>query len=104
MTNKKMDIIEIVLKEDLKILLDPEERTYLDSLDDVFKQEIFDLVNNENYIDEIEQLANTIIKKASLLPEEQQRYIKEKCSHRINKLKYPSLSPDVFDVSFPNKK
>lgn len=104
MGNKKIDIIEIALKEDLMISLEPEERTYLDSLDDEFKQEIFDLVNNENYVDEIEKIVDIIIKKASFLPQEQQTYIKEKCSSRINKLKHSDLSTEDYSVNFLSKK
>jgi len=102
--DKKIDILEIILKEDLKILLDDDEKKQLDSLDQEFILELIDLVNNVDYVDEIERIATKIAKKSSLLPIDQQDYIKRKCLERVNSLKKQTILPDSSNVVLVNRK
>lgn len=95
------DMIEIVLKKDLKIPLDDLEEKWLSHIDEQIKNELFDLVNNSVFLDEIKEVIEHIVRKSVTLPKEQQDYIKAKCQERIQKLEFPSLSSKNY--SFTNK-
>ena len=96
--SNKIDLFEVVLKDDLDILLTPAERVYLDEMEDEIKQPIYLLVNNDAFLDQIEDCIEKIIRKASVLSEEEQKYISQKCEERIRNLRYPSLSSESFDI------
>lgn len=89
---RELDIIEIVLKKDLKIPLNELEEKLFNNLDEQIKNDLFDLVNSSSFLDEIENVVENIIKKSYLLPPEEQNYIKTKCNEKIRKLKFPNLS------------
>lgn len=92
MTNRRIDIFEVALKSDLEITLNLEEKNFLDNLDNDLKKEVFSLINNVTYLDEVERLTASIIRQSSTLPVEQQEVIKSKCIEKIAKLKQP-VSP-----------
>lgn len=83
----KLDLIETILKDDLEISLSSEENTLINELDDDIKKEIYDLVKNPMFIDDIELITKSIIFKSHNLSLEQQQYIKTKCEERVKKLK-----------------
>ena len=91
-----LDMIEVVLKKDLKIPLNELEEKCLSNIDEQTKQEIFELVNNCAYLDEIKNLVEHIKKTSLFLSVEEQDYIKTKCEERIQNLEHPSLSTKSF--------
>ena len=96
--NNRIDLFEVILKDDLDISLSPTEKGYLDSLEDEVKEPIYILINSDSFLDQIEGYTKSIIEKSTELPTEEQQYIIRKCKERIRHLKYPSLPMESFNV------
>lgn len=92
MSNKKIDIIEIFIKNDLDIPLENEEIEWLNNLDDETKKAAIELINNNSYIDEIVKILNKIIIESKNLSDMEQENIKEKCEVKRLKLLYEDNS------------
>ena len=90
--NKKLDIFEVVLKQDIGISLTPYERKFLENIDEEARNTIKELVNNESFLDEIEKTCEHIITESKLdeLSLSEQEKIKNKCEERIQKVKHPN--------------
>lgn len=97
MSDNRIDIFETILKDDLRIPLTDKEKEALTKVDDDIKQQIYEIVNNPAFLDEIISSTNTIISKAYNLSEEDQQYIIQKCEERIRRLKYPNLTVNSCD-------
>lgn len=79
MNVQQFDIIEVVLKQNLKIKLTEEETRWLENIDEELKNTVIDLISDESYLDDIISLLDRMIQKASLLPLDEQADIKQKC-------------------------
>lgn len=89
--NKKLDVFEVVLKQDIGIPLTPYEKHFLDNIDGEVKNTIKELVGNESFLDEIEKTCEHIIIESQLegLSLIEQEKIKNKCEERIQRVKHP---------------
>lgn len=96
--DEKLDIFEIALKNDLEIPLNSSEKEMLTHMDEDVKQEIYDLINNIAFLDELETITKNIIRKSADLSEEEQKYIRMKCQKRICNLTHPSTTSKIPNV------
>lgn len=83
---KSFDIIEVMLKKELKIPLSKEESEWLSQVDEETKESIKMIINESSYEDEIIRLMNHILEKSLTLPEEEQQYIKNRCCEKKKQL------------------
>lgn len=83
---KSFDIIEVMLKKELKIPLSKEESEWLSQVDEETKESIKMIINESSYEDEIIRLMNHILEKSLTLPKEEQQYIKNRCYEKKKQL------------------
>lgn len=83
MKESSLDLLEVVLKDDLKIPLSMNEKELLEQFDDEIKKSALAVIEEGSYFDETLKLINKIIDDASSLSNEEQKIIKIKCQNKI---------------------
>lgn len=87
----KFDIIEVMLKIQLKIPLTEEEEKWINNIDNDIKEATLIVLDDDSYADELLRSIHNILISIGSLSLEEQQYVKARCEEKIAKI-YRSIN------------
>lgn len=87
----KFDIIEVMLKIQLKIPLTEEEKKWINNIDNDIKEATLIVLDDDSYADELLRSIHNILISIGSLSLEEQQYVKARCEEKIAKI-YRSIN------------
>lgn len=85
MKENRIDLIEVILKQEIGYPLTPEEELYLSKMDEDVKEMVHDLIVDKKSQTDIDLHIDKIMDSLEKLPVEQQKIIKMNYQNKINK-------------------
>ncbi len=98
MKSQNFDVLEVILKNDLRLPLEKKEEEWLKQIDDETKESFIDLLNSPSFLEEIKDLSENIIAKSLKFTEEEQEIIRKKCEERIKQLEGRDKKAKTFQI------
>lgn len=98
MKSQNFDVLEVILKNDLRLPLEKKEEEWLKQIDDETKESFIDLLNSPSFLEEIKDLSENIIAKSLKFTEEEQEIIRKKCEERIKQLEERDKKAKTFQI------
>lgn len=89
METQKIDIIEVILKDELQIQLTREEQESFKTIDEESKDMIRDLLNDNSYKEEILKMCRKILTEIQLMDRKDRDLYEARCKDRIVNLENP---------------
>lgn len=89
METQKVDIMEVILKEELQIPLTIEEQSSFKTIDEESKEMIRDLLNDNSYKEEILKIYDNILTKIQLMDICDKDLYIARCKDKIANLENP---------------
>ena len=99
METRKIDIMEVILKNDLKIPLTMQEEQLIQTIDEESKEMIRVLFNDDSYKEELIKMCNKIILKLKVSNIKDSDLFIARCMDKISNLENPtSISENIAKI------